>query len=538
MKKVLAALFSATLVLSLVGCGSSGDQSADGVTVTFAKENDVISMNSMYATDGTSFEGIHATVDGLMDQDADGNIVYSLASSYEISDDQLVYTFTIRDDANWDNGVAVTANDFVYAWSTAATSPEAEYAYLYTTDGAAIAGADEIVYEGADVSGLGVKAIDDKTLEVTLSQPTPYFLSLMTFPVFYPVNEEFATEQGESYGLMPENLLACGAYKLVSWEKGTKMTFDKNETYYDADAVQIDSLVFTVTPEVATSVTAFEGGSVDFTKLSSDLIDKYADTDEFDTVLEGYLWYLQPNLNDEDLSNLNLRLAIAYALDKEDLVENVLKDGSVVGDGFVPTLLSTGPDGVDFRETAGEYLVPDTTLAQEYFALALEELGTDTITISLMYENADPAKSAAEYLQANLQQNLPGLVVELDMQIKENRIELQKSGDFEIVLTRWGPDYADPTTYLNLMLTGNSYNYGDYSNLDYDNKMEEAAAAETSEERWAYLMEAEAILMEDVPVISVFQVGGASLIADGVEGLQTHAVGVPYIYKYVTKTVE
>ncbi len=539
MKKLLTAILVGSLVASsLVGCGS-GTTSADaGVTVTFAKENDVISMNSMYATDGTSFEGIHATVDGLMDQDENGNIVNSLAESYTMSEDGLVYTFVIREDANWDNGTPVTANDFVYAWTSAATSAEAEYAYLYTKDGAAIAGADEVVYEGADVSGFGVVALDDKTLQVTLSQPTPYFLSLMTFPVFFPVNEAFAKEQGDAYGLMPENLLACGPYKLAKWEKGTKMVFEKNETYYDADVVGVDTLVFTITPEVSTSVTAFEGGSVDFTKLSSDLIDKYATDEQFDTVLEGYLWYLQPNLNDANLSNKNLRLALAYALDKEDLVSNVLKDGSVVGQGFVPTLLATGPDGVDFRATAGDYLVPSTTTAQEYFAKALQELGKDEITIALMYENADPAKSAAEYLQANLEQNLPGLTVELDMQIKENRIELQKDRAFEVALTRWGPDYADPTTYLNLMLTGNAYNYGDYSSAAFDGAMDKAATAATPQERWDALVAAEAILMEDVPVMAVFQVGGASLIADGLTGLHTHAVGVPYIYKYLNKVTK
>ena len=536
MKKLLSLILVGTLSASLLaGCGSKATPADAGVTVTFAKENDVISMNSMYATDGTSFEGIHATVDGLMDQDESGNLINSLAESYEMSDDGLVYTFKIRDDANWDNGEPVTAHDFVYAWTSAATSPEAEYAYLYTKDGAAIAGADEVVYEGADVSNFGVVAKDDKTLEVTLSQPTPYFLSLMTFPVFYPVNEAFAKEQGDSYGLMPENLLSCGPYKLATWEKGTKLVFEKNDSYYDADVVKVDNLVFTITPEVSTSVTAFEGSSVDFTKLNSDLIDKYSTSEEFDTVLEGYLWYLQPNMSDENLSNKNLRLALAYALDKEDLVSNVLKDGSISGQGFVPKALATGPDGADFRETAGDYLVPDTTKAQEYFAKALKELGKEEITISLMYENADPAKSAAEYIQANLQQNLPGLIVELDMQIKENRIELQKDRAFELVLTRWGPDYADPTTYLNLMLTGNAYNYGDYSSAAFDGAMDKAATAATPEDRWSALVDAEAILMEDVPVISVFQVGGASLIADGVTGLHTHAVGVPYIYKYITK---
>ncbi len=549
MKKLVALIAMFSLTFSLAACGSNeapaegGDSAAatedaapaasgDGVTVSIAKENDVISMNSMYATDGMSFEMIHATVDGLMDVDAEGNIINALASEYTESEDGLVYTFTIRDDAVWSNDEPVTANDFVFAWQTAITSPEAEYAYLYTTGNASIVNADEVMAGEMDKSELGVKAIDDKTLEITLTQKTPYFLSLMTFPVFYPVNEAFATEQGDQYGMAPENLLACGPYQLVTREVGTKLEFVKNEKYWDAANVSVDNLVINITPEVSSSVTAYEAGSVDFTKVSSSLIDGYKDNEGFTQVLEGYLWYLQPNMNDENLSNENLRMAIAYALNKQDLADNVLKDGSIVGNGFVPTKLATGPDGADFRATGGEFLVPDEATALEYFAAAQEELG-DEITIKMLYENADPAKTAAEYIQSNLQSALPGLIVEMDMQTKEARIEMQKDRDFQIVLTRWGPDYADPTTYLNLMVTGNSYNYGDYSNPEYDALMAEAASNPDEAARWEQLLEAEAMLMEDAPVISVFQVGGASLINPSVTGIETHAVGVPYVFKNI-----
>ncbi|MFI3236654.1 MAG: peptide ABC transporter substrate-binding protein [Lachnospiraceae bacterium] len=530
MKKIISISLAMVLAIStLTGCGSTTTSADAGKTVSIARETDVISMDSTYATDGSSLEGIHATIDGLMDQDGDGNMTYALAESYTISDDLLVYTFTIRDEANWSDGTAVTAADFVYAWNYAINSVDCEYAYLFTTDGAAVAGADEILYEGLDAE-LGVVALDDKTLEVTLSQPTPYFLSLMMFPVFYPINEEFAVAQDGNYGLNPENLLACGPYVLTAWEKGASLTFVKNDQYWDAANVKIDTLNIAVVPEVATSVTAFEAGDVDFTKVSSDLISKYQDSDEFTSVLEGYLWYLQFNLEEETTGNQNLRLAIAYALDKEDLCNNVLQDGSISGEGFVPYSLATGPDGLDYRESAGTYLVPDATTAEEYFALAQEELGEE-ITITLLYENADPALTSAEYLQSQLQTALPGLTIEMEMMTKEARIEAQKDGEFEVVLTRWGPDYADPTTYLNLMLSNNSYNYGGYDSAEYDEFLALAGSGVSDEERWDYLKAAEAVLMEDAPVVAVFQVGGASLIAEGVTGIETHAVGVSYVYK-------
>lgn len=504
--------------------------------MNLAKENDVISMDSRYATDGMSFEMIAATIEGLESVDADGNIIPALAESYDVSDDGLTYTFHLRD-AVWSNDDPVTAQDFEYAWNATIKNPAAEYAYLFGSDGACIKNADEIL-GGDDSLDLAAKAVDEKTFEVELSKKCPYFLSLMSFPVFYPVNEAFAEEQGDQYALAAENLIANGPYKLVSWSKGNKLVLEKNDKYWDADNVKVDGINVNIVPEASTSALDFESGNTDFTKLNSTLVDKYKDNEAYTEVLEGYLWYLQYNYANEYLQNENLRKAIATVVDREDLVENVLKDGSVVCGGFVPEALATGPDGKDYRETAPEYFnvfaEDGLKAAQEYWDKAKKELGVDSITLSLLYEPSDPSKPAAEFIQSEIQK-LDGITVEMVSQEKENRIEKQKARDFDMVLTRWGPDYADPTTYLNLMLTGNAYNYGDYSSKEFDTAMAEAANASTDEERWQKLQDAEAILMNDVPVVGVFQVGGASLINKKVTGIENHAVGVPYIYKNLKK---
>lgn len=537
MKKFLSLTCSSMMLISLVGCGSGTDtKKSDGNYVTLAKENDVISMDSRYATDGMSFEMIAATVEGLETMDKDGNIVPALAESYDVSDDGLIYTFHLRD-AEWSNGTPVTAADFTYAWNATIKNPAAEYAYLFGSDGACIKNADEILAGDTDLD-LAIAAKDEKTFEVTLAKQYPYFVSLMSFPVFYPVNEAYATEQGDQYGLTADNLIANGPYKLVSWSKGNKLVLEKNDSYWDAENVKVDGINVNIVPEASTSALDFESGNTDFTKLNSTLVDKYKDNEAYTTVLEGYLWYLQYNYDNKYLQNENLRKAISTVIDREDLVENVLKDGSIVCGGFVPEALATGPDGKDYRESAPEYfnmLAEDgLKAAQEYWDKAKQELGVSEITLSLLYEPSDPSKPAAEFIQSQIQQ-LDGITVEMVSQEKENRIEKQKAGDFDMVLTRWGPDYADPTTYLNLMLTGNSYNYGKYSSKEYDAKMAEAANAKSDEERWQKLQEAEAILMNDVPVVGVFQVGGASLINKNVTGIENHAVGVPYIYKNLEK---
>ncbi|SCH70430.1 peptide ABC transporter substrate-binding protein [Romboutsia sp. 1001713B170207_170306_H8] len=531
-KKILVTLCSLTMVFSLVACSSSND-SFDGKTVTLAKELDIISMDSSYATDGSSFEAIQATVDGLLTVDADGNIIPALAKDKaKISEDGLTYTYELKD-AKWDNGTTVTANDFVYAWQRTASSADAEYNYLYGEDGACIANADAVTSGEKEASELGVKAINDTTLEITLSKPCAYFESLMSFPVFYPINEAFATEKGDQYALTPENMLACGAYKMTSWETGSKYVLEKNESYYDADAVKVDKLVFNIVKDLSSSALAFESGDVNFTKLNKDLVDKYKGSSTYTEVLEGYLWYFQYNYANEYLANANIRKAISLAIDKEDLVNNVLKDGSIVANGFVPTELTTGPDGKDYRETAPTYIETNVEEAKKAWEAGLKELGVESITLSMLFDNADPAKSAAEYLQSNLQSTLEGLIIEMVAQEKNNRIEMQKARDFDISLTRWGPDYADPTTYLYLMTTGNSYNYGDYSSAEYDEKIKEASNEQNMETRWQLLKDAEGICMQDYPVAPIFQVGGASLISENVKGIETHAVGVPYIYKNV-----
>ena len=221
MNRKVTLLCTAAACMGLSACGGSGDAgkteaAQGGKTITIAKENDVVSLNSILAIDQKSFDVIGMFTEGLMTLDADNNIIPAIAESYELSDDQLTYTFKLRD-AKWTNGEEVKAQDFVFAWNELAHNDEAEYSYLVTDDGACIKNGNEIVYDGKDDLDLGVTAKDDKTLVVELDKKSPQFLSLMVFPSFYPINEEFYKEQGDQYGLAVENLLANGPYKVVEW---------------------------------------------------------------------------------------------------------------------------------------------------------------------------------------------------------------------------------------------------------------------------------------------------------------------------------
>lgn len=537
MKKLKALLAACLAVTLLAGCGGSSSSSN---TFTFSSELDIKNLDSSDADDGMSFNAMHACIDGLMGLDADGNIVPAIAEKHEVSDDQLTHTFTLRD-AKWSNGDAVTANDFVYAWQRI-IKVSGNYAYMLGKAGAKVKGADELIKaaeEGqslsqADLDTLGIKAQDDKTLVITLTSPVSYFEELMTFPCYYPINQKFCEEKGDQYAKSADNVLSNGAFVMKTWEPGRQATFEKNENYWNADAVKLEKLVmnFPVKPEVG--ATTFDNGETDYAFINSELVDKYKDSESYKTFNEGYLFYLSINMKNKDLANKNLRKALSLAINREDFVTNVLKDGSKEADGFVPRELSVDASGKDFRDTAKDYTTYDTKAAQEALDAALKELGKSEVTIKLLYgTDESPMDQLATYLQDAFTK-LKGLKIEMVATTKQDRIyNKQTNGEYDIACTRWGPDYGDPTTYLNLAISNNSNNYGKINLPEYDSIMKKVAVEADTTKRWNEMIEAEKVLMENYGYIPVFEKGSSVLANTKVKGLVHRPVGVPYTFHYV-----
>ena len=485
---------------------------------------------------------MHAVIDGLMGLDEDGNIANAIAEEHTVSDDGLTHTFKLRD-AKWSNGEPVTAQDFVYAWQRIIKNV-GNYAYMMGSDGAHITGADELIAKTGngeeltqeDLDTLGAKAEDDKTLVVTLTSPVSYFEELMTFPCYYPINEKFAEEQGDGYAKSAEAILSNGAFVMESWTPGSTATFVKNEDYWNADQVKLDKLVMNLVQEPTVAAQNFDSGSNDFAPIDSDLVDQYKDNDAFTTFKEGFLFYLQPNFQNTDLQNLNLRKALSLAIDREDFATNVLKDGSIEANGFVPEDLSIGPNGQDFRDDAKDFTTYDLEAAQAALDQALQELGKSEITLKLMYgTDESPMDTMATYLQ-NAFTKLDGLNIEMVATTKQDRIyNKQANGEFDISCTRWGPDYGDATTYLNLMKSDNVNNYGKWVNADYDALMAQISTEANVETRWNLMLQAEEMAMNDYVNIPVFQKGTSALENPSVKGLVFRPVGVPYTFNYVSK---
>ena len=540
MKKLLSMVLCAMMALTLAGCGGSG---GDSSTYTFSSELDIKNLDSSDADDGCSFTAMHAVIDGLMKTDKKGNIINGVASSSEVSDDGLTHTYKIRKDAKWANGDDVTANDFVYAWHRI-FQKKGQYYYMFCDGIASIVGAQEMSDKidneeditDADLDAMGVKAIDDKTLEVTTTTRVSFFDELMSFPCFYPINEKFCEKQGDKYGKSAKTILGNGAFTMTNWEPGSVAEFEKNDKYYDAKTVKIDKLVMKLVQDPKVAAQAFEAGETDFAPINSDLVDKYKKDDSFKQINEGYLFYISVNFQNSDLANLNVRKAISLAINRKDLCENVLKDGSQVAGGFIPSGLATSPDGVDFRKDSGNFTSYDKKKAQESLDEGLKELGKDQITLRITYgTDESPMDVFSTYLQ-NALSKLDGIKVEMVATTKQDRIyNKQKNGDYDLATTRWGPDYGDPTTYLTMGISTNGNNYGKYTNSELDALMDKVANESDVNTRWQEMIDAEKIMMDDLCYIPVFEKGTATLQNKDVKGLVIRPVGVPYTFQYVSK---
>ena len=530
--KVLLALTTAAGMLA--GCGSKTDTD----TFRFANDTDIVGMDSTVVDDAMSFNAITAITDGLTTVDVKGNTIPGIAKSWDVSNNGLTYTFHLRD-AKWANGDKVTAQDFVYSWHRIIKNA-GNYAYMLGSEGASIKNADSLINLGTaatdeQLNTLGIKATDDKTVVVDLEKNVPYFVGLMSFPCYFPQNQKFVEKCGKNYATKPEYILGNGAYKMTKWIKGNKATFTKNDKYYDAKSVKTKNIEMYLVQDPKTAAQNFDNGKVDYATINSTLVDKYKGKDTFKTIREGYLAYLICNFKADTTANKNLRHALSYAINRKDLCDNILKDGSQPATGFVPAQLCKSPSGKDFREESGKYVDYDVKKAQEYLDAAKKELGTDTITVDLLYgTDESPMDTFAEYLQGSFTK-LKGLKVNMVATVKKDRIyNREASGNFQIACTRWAPDYADPTTFLNVLASSNSNNYGKWENVQYNSLLKQAQNETDVNKRWNELLEAEKVMMDDMPNIPVVQTGTAALQAKNVKGLVHNTVSTPYVFKYVT----
>lgn len=517
---------------------TDGDKKlADTQELRLTAASEIPSMDTALATDLTSFTVMNNVFEGLYVLGPDAEPVLGVAvEEPAISEDGKTYTFKLREDAVWSNGEPVTADDFVYAWQKV-VAPETASGYAYMFDGL-IQNATEIINDEMDSTELGIKALSDNELEITLMQPTSYFDQLLTLPFFFPQNRAFAQEQGDEYGSTNETLVYNGPFVLEGWDQASSVgwTFEKNEDYWDADSVVLDKVTVDVIKEVTTELNLFENGSTDIAFLSGSFVSQYSEDPNFHSSLNATTFYIEMNhLNNEEeteLSNANIRLAIASAIDKDGYVDNVLQDGSASIDGFVPAGLASNPTTKsDFREEAGNLLPYDLEKATEAWDAGLSELGTDSIELELITSDTEDSKRLAEYLQDQLQKNLPGLTVTLRSMPFSMKLETVREGNYDMAVNSWIADFADPINYVERFDT--DINRMNYSNPDVDALVDTAKATfDDDEARWETLVEIEKVsLGEDAALAPLYQSADSYLLNPNVKDYYKRVFG-PDSYKW------
>ncbi len=549
MKKLTAVLLS---VMLLLGCAVTAS-AEDGAYLGVMLSTNVMSLDTNLATDGESFEVIADCIDGLMQMDADGAAIPAIAESYDLSDDGLTYTFHLRD-AKWSNGADVTADDFVFAWRRIAKEA-GEYAYMMNEIGN-IKGADEIVTgQVSDETTLGVTAVDAKTLVVELNVPVSFFPSLTYFPTFYPINEAFYNSLADgTYGTSPETFLSNGAFILESYTPGTaNLSVKKNPDYWDAGRIQLAGINYQVVGSSDNALTAFRNGTLDVVTVSGNQVDAAKKDPALASQLKvtgaGYMWYLsfsqtEKNAQGGMLANANLRLAISNSIDRDNLVDNYVMDGSLATYTAVPPQFAasstTGEDFSANQDAFLEYVGYNPEKAAEYFEAAKKELGKDSFTFTMIYgsNEGDEVQKVAQAIKEDVEAALPGVEINLQSMTKTERLDKMQNDNYDIALTRWGPDYADPMTYLGMWITNNSNNYGFWSNAEYDKLIADCttgAYITDYDGRWAAMFQAETLVMQEAVIAPLYTKANANLIAEGVQNIEFHPVALNRVYKVTMK---
>ncbi|AVP44615.1 peptide ABC transporter substrate-binding protein [Bacillus cereus] len=547
MKKKIPLLLASTLTASmLLGACSyqKDDAKAKGKENTTSSSNgkqvlnltelsEIPSMDASLASDSASSTALNNTMEGLYRIGKDQKRVPGIAEDVQKLDDGKKYIFKLRKDAKWSNGEPVTAKDFVYSWKRA-VNPDTKATYSYIMFD--IKNAEKIHKKELPADQLGVKAIDDYTLEVELDNPVPYFVDLTVYPVFYPLNENFVKAQGDKFGLEVNTTLYNGPFVMSDWKHEQSFQFKKNPSYWDNKTVKIEEINFNIVKNTSTDVNLYETNSIDRAALTSEFVDKFRQSSEFHTRKEAGVAYLRFNQSNQYLSNKNLRKAISMSFDRDNIAKVILNNGAIGAYGFVGKDFAEGPNKKDFRAENGKLVETNPKEAKKLWETAKKELGTDKIELEFLNFDNEDAKKVGEFLKGEMEKNLPGLSIKIKQQPFAQKNKLEDSQQYDIAFGIWGPDFPDPISYLDMFVTNGSQNKTGYSNQKYDELILKAKTdTKDLQARWNNLLEVEKMLIkEDAVITPIFQKGSAYIVKDAVKDIIPINYGGRLTYKWAS----
>ncbi|HIS99578.1 MAG TPA: peptide ABC transporter substrate-binding protein [Candidatus Faecaligallichristensenella faecipullorum] len=536
MRKLLAMTLAVLMLVMAMPMLASAEATEQKLVFQMGEEPQVMdpTMND-YASGSYALQNLFR---GLYKFAEDGSLVPAMAESYTVSEDGTVYTFTLREGLKWSDGSPLTAKDFEYSWKRVLT-PELASETAYTLYGVIKNGYEAFVEQSCSVDEVGVKALDDLTLEVTLTAPAPYFLSMTASTAFMPVQQATIEANGEDWETDPSTFVCNGPFMVQEMLADEKYVFVKNPNYYDADNVKLDVLEYVFLNAPETVLIAFQNGEVDVaTSVNADAIEQYNGSDNM-LVSDRIGWrYYEINTTAEGLTDPQVRRALAMSLDRNVLITAVLQDNMPALKGFIPHGF---PDLLDdtksWRDTHEDVITEDVAAAQALMAEAGYPNGEGFPTIRLVQE---PTASLVKVAQAMAQMWKQNLGINVEIVTVESGVYwaddtgTRDSGDFEIAYMGYTGDYLDPSSILyNLDSNGSAKNTR-WSNEEYDDLMNQLRNGVAGEEREKVLERAEELLAEEMPVIPVYSYTAQALVSDRVHGFTRNYIGHPnFEYCYV-----
>lgn len=565
LKKVLALVLSAALVVSaFAGCGGKSSSSTTSTESIAASESSAESTESTASGDSTPAASGDATAiftpktvdaaktislnagmeptglntltstyaiefslfkhmyENLVTLDDDDNTVPGAAESWDYDEDTLTYTFHLRKDGVWTNGDPVTAKDFEFAWSQALNPDVAsDYAYfLYFIKNAEKYFNGEVTWDE-----VGVKVVDDYTLEVTMEQPTPYALFLFSFGTLAPINQRFYEAVGaDLYSTEAQYFCTNGPFALTEWSHNDKIVMQKNDAWHGAADVEVEEIDWKIITDANAALSSFLAGDLDMVGLGTGELIKQAEAAgaTIQSYTDGTSFYIYFNNNDQYLSNVNLRRALFNAIDEQKEIDTVWQNDNEPMTSFTAPGVAAA-DGTSFASKVGELYAPsrDQEKAKEYLATALSELGctVDDLSAHLSIDCGDSATAIAEasFYQEQWRQVL-GIEVTVNSMITKQGSQNRKTGNYVMSVTGWGPDYNDPNTFLDLWVTDGGNNQTGFSNERYDELIDLASKETDLEKRESYFIECEQIIADQLPIGPAFWRAPSYACSDKIKG--------------------
>ncbi|RCI89560.1 peptide ABC transporter substrate-binding protein [Lactiplantibacillus plantarum] len=508
------------LGLVLTGCGSQ--QSSQQKTLNVTATQSIATADPNKADDIASQAAIAQFMEGLYTTNQKGKVVPAIAKKVvKPTNNGKTYTFNLRHNAKWSNGKKVTAADFVYSVQRQVdpNTKSQEVGHV-----AEIKNATAITAGKKAVKTLGVKALGKYKLQITLQQRVPYFNYRLATEI-YPLNKQFTEKYGNKYGTSAQRTLSNGPYVLKSWN-GTNDTWKyvKNPYYYDRKQVRIKNIKVQTVKNNSTAENLFQSNEVQVTQITGTQVsaaEQGSLKSQMKVTKLNQLYFMLWNQKRSALQNTDLRRAVSYALNRQSLVKNVLKDGSVAATSLVPAGNTKNPTtGKDFNTDTGNLYPYSPAKDKQYWQKAQASLGKQKLTLQLLTNDNDINKSVAEYIQAAIEKNLSGVTVNVKSVPLTNEISTLSKGDFDFATLSWSSDFQDPVDFLNKASITNSVNFGKFNNAKYEQLISTITAdKQSTKARYQTMQQAAKLVAQQQGVTPIYQTAAAHLISNKVGGV-------------------